>query len=136
MAYMEWTQDLAVGQPQIDEEHRSLVAAVNDLHAALDQGRDRQEIERILVFLRGYVVRHFEQEETLMIRHRFPGAPGHFAAHAELVLRVSDLLAALRSGREVLTEAVLAFLGTWLREHFQGQDQVFGDYLRAKGVVD
>lgn len=135
MAYMEWNQALAVGHEQIDEEHRSLVEALNRLHAAMEQGKDRHEIERVLLFLRSYTVRHFDTEEALMIKHHYRGAPAHFAAHAELVLRVSDLIMEFRLGREVLTDSVLAFLERWLVEHILGKDQEFGDFLRGKGVA-
>ena len=135
MAYMEWTRALEVGHPRIDEEHQSLVAALNALQAALEQGRDRQEVERVLVFLRGYTVRHFETEETMMIRHGYPDAPAHFAAHAELVVQVSDLIAEFRLGRNVLTQAVLEFLEHWLVDHIQGRDQELGKFLRGRGVA-
>jgi hemerythrin len=135
MAYMEWSQALEIGFRQIDEEHRSWLAALNGLHAALDQGKDRQEVERVLVFLRDYTVRHFETEEAMMIKHRYPGASAHFAAHSELVLKVSDLIADFRLGREVLTDAVLAFLETWLVDHIQAKDRELGSYMRARGVV-
>ena len=134
MAYMEWQPALAMGQPQIDAEHRSLVEALNRLHAAVDEGRDREEVERVLIFLRDYTVTHFTAEEALMIQHQYPGASAHFTAHSALVMQVSDLLTDFRAGKAVLTEAVLTFLETWLWEHILGPDTEFGGFLRSRGV--
>jgi hemerythrin-like metal-binding protein len=131
---MEWQPELVTGQDQIDAEHRSLVDAVNRLHAALDQGKDREEIGKILAFLRDYAVTHFSSEEALMIRAGYPRASAHFAAHADLTLQLSDLLADFRAGRARVTEAVLAFLETWLVEHILRQDQDLGAFVRQRGL--
>lgn len=135
MTYMEWTPSLEIGHARIDGEHRSLVETLNRLHAALDQGKGPGEIEPVLAFLRDYTVTHFAAEEALMIQHRFPGAPAHFTAHVELVMKLSDLLAEFRAGKAELTEAVLAFLESWLVEHILGMDKELGAYLRSRGVA-
>jgi hemerythrin-like metal-binding protein len=134
MAYMKWQPAYEVGFEAIDAQHHSLVEALNRLYAAMGEGRDRAEIERVLLFLRDYTVTHFEMEEALMIRYGYPGASTHFAAHADLVVQLSDLLADFRSGEAVLTEVVMAFLETWLVEHILGNDQRLGLYLRNRGA--
>lgn len=138
MPYLEWQPALETGQARIDEEHRALVAALNRLHEAVDQGTDRAEVERILAFLRDYTVTHFATEEELMLRHRYPGTSAHFAAHADLVLRLSDLLAEHRASRSGAPagalEGLLAFLEAWLVEHILRQDQDLGAFLRQRGA--
>lgn len=131
MAYMEWSPAFEVGQPQIDGDHRTLVEMLNQLHAALDHGEDPAEIARVLNFLRDYTVTHFSSEEALMIRHKYPRAAVHFAAHAELLLQVSDFNAAYRQGRIAGMAEMLAFLETWLIDHIQGMDRSLGAYLKA-----
>jgi hemerythrin-like metal-binding protein len=135
MAYMEWTPALEVGFAKIDEDHRELIEVLNQLHADLDQGKDRAELAKVLNFLRDYTVGHFQTEEALMIRYGYPGAAAHFAAHAELVLKVCDFIVEFRAGRVALTEALTEFLGTWLAEHILGRDRELGAYLRARGAA-
>ena len=134
MAYLEWTPALEVGYGQVDHDHRTLVDALNQLHAAMDQGKDREEIEKVLVFLRDYTVTHFTTEEDLMIRHRYPGSAGHFAAHVNLVMQLSDFMAEFRSGQAMATEAVMAFLEGWLVEHILNKDKALGGFLQSRGV--
>ena len=135
MDYMEWQPALEVGFARIDEDHRKLIAALNRLHAAMDQGQDRAELAKVLNFLRDYTVSHFQMEEALMIKYGYPGAPAHFTAHAELVLKVCDFIVDFRAGRIALTEALLDFLETWLVGHILSRDHELGIYLLARGAA-
>jgi methyl-accepting chemotaxis protein/hemerythrin len=80
-------------------------------------------------------VGHFKAEEALMKTHQYPGAQMHMAIHADLVKQVSTLIADFRSGKAVLTSAVLDFLEDWLVKHIMGEDKALGAFLRNKGAV-
>jgi len=135
MAYMEWRPTLEVGHAKIDSEHRSLVEALNRLHAAMKQGKGKDEIEKTLLFLKDYTVEHFKGEERMMIAHRYSGTDNHCAIHSDLVKEVGDLIANYQSGKVVLTSSVLTFLEDWLVKHIQGEDKALGAFLQGKGVV-
>lgn len=135
MAYMEWRAALEVGHAKIDSEHRSLVDALNRLHAAMKQGKGKDEIEKTLLFLKDYTVEHFKGEEKMMMAYRYPGTDAHCAIHADLVKEVSTLIANFQSGKTVLTSAVFDFLEDWLVKHIQGEDKALGEFLKSKGAV-
>lgn len=135
MAYMEWRPTLEVGHAKIDSEHRSLVEALNRLHAAMKQGKGKDEVEKTLLFLKDYTVEHFKGEERMMMAHRYPGVNKHCAIHADLVKEVGDLITNYQSGKVVLTSSVLTFLEDWLVKHIQGEDKALGAFLREKGAV-
>ncbi len=135
MADMPWGPALELGHAQLDADHRSLVETLNRLRAAVRQGQGREEIQAVLVFLRDYAVSHFATEESLMLQHRYPAAPAHLSAHADLVMQLSDLVAGYRAGEARLTESLLAFLESWLVDHIQGLDREFGWYLRSRGLA-
>lgn len=136
MAYLEWQPAFEVGHDKIDSDHQTLVAAMNQLHQAAqrgqDQDQDQEETARILTFLRDYAVTHFATEEALMLRHKYPAASEHFAAHAELILQVSDFIADYRAGKIVGVDVMLEFLQAWLMNHIQGRDRDLGAYLRGR----
>jgi hemerythrin-like metal-binding protein len=129
---MEWRSTLEVGHDQIDREHRSLVEALNRLHAAMKMGKGKEEIESILIFLKDYTVSHFKTEEALMVKHAYPGAPVHMAAHADLVKQVSKLITDYRAGKALLTGAVFDFLEGWLVKHIMSEDKALGAFLQGK----
>lgn len=135
MAYMEWRSRLEVGHAKIDGEHRSLVEALNRLHAAMKQGKGREEIEGILLFLKDYTANHFRGEEALMMAHHYPGTRTHCAIHADLMKQVGDLIRDYQAGRRLLTTAVLDFLEDWLVTHIMGEDKALGEFLRARGTA-
>ncbi|WLT30204.1 bacteriohemerythrin [Geothrix sp. PMB-07] len=135
MAYMHWRAELEVGHGQIDREHQSLVEVLNRLHAAMKQGKGREEIEKVLVFLKDYTVGHFRAEEALMMTHAYPEAAAHIAIHADLIRQVKDLIADHQSGKALLTASVLEFLEDWLVKHIMGEDKAFGAFLKSKGIT-
>lgn len=135
MAYMQWRSTLEVGHAQIDSEHQSLVEVLNRLHAAMKQGKGKDEIEKVLVFLKDYTVGHFKAEEALMMAHRYPGAQLHMAIHADLVKQVADLITNYKAGKTVLTGSVLDFLEEWLVKHIMSEDKALGQFLKDKSAV-
>ncbi len=132
MAYLEWQTELDVGHEQIDGDHRALVGILNQVQVALEQGKDKAEISKILHFLKDHTVNHFGTEEALMVHHNFPGAPAHFAEHANLVVQVSDFLDDYRVDNHVGADALLAFFKVWLMNHTQSLDRELGAFLNSR----
>ena len=132
LAYMEWRSTLEVGHDQIDREHRTLVEALNRLHAAMKMGKGKEEVGQVLTFLKDYTVGHFKTEEAMMIKHGYPGAQFHMAAHADLVKQVSTLVTDYHAGKTLLTGAVFDFLEGWLVKHIMSEDKALGDFLKGK----
>jgi hemerythrin-like metal-binding protein len=135
MAHMEWLPAWEVGFEPIDGDHRTLVETLNQLHGAVDRGTGREELQEVLTFLREYTISHFAREEALMVQHRYPASSDHFVAHADLVLRLSDIMSEFRSGETEAAGTMVAFLEDWLLEHILRVDRALGAYLTNRGVV-
>ncbi len=61
---LQWSDVLASGSTEIDDQHKELFASVNGMLAAFEKGSaDRQEIGKIVAYLTDYVVFHFGTEE-------------------------------------------------------------------------
>ena len=54
MAFV-WTKDLETGNIQIDNEHKQLVKAADELVMACSLGKGRQEIGKSIEFLSNYI---------------------------------------------------------------------------------
>ena len=59
MAWLEWDSRLQTGYPAIDEQHRTLVDTINQLHDAVVSDRGSAEIEGLLAFLKRHTQNHF-----------------------------------------------------------------------------
>jgi hemerythrin len=129
MALM-WTDALAVGVPEIDEQHRELFRRVDRLLEA-GLGTDAGEVSRMLAFLDEYVATHFEWEERFMREARYPGYAAHQAEHAQFVeqLRTLDREQADRGMTPDLAGRLNHMVGDWLRSHVGVTDKAVGRFI-------
>ncbi|MDI3280784.1 MAG: bacteriohemerythrin, partial [Bacillota bacterium] len=88
---MKWTEDLATGVTQIDDQHKELIERVNQLLAACSEGRGKEEVGRTLNFLSDYIVFHFGTEEKYMTQYDYPGYNSHKAQHTGFIKEFTDL---------------------------------------------
>jgi hemerythrin-like metal-binding protein len=132
MGLITWDKALETGHPKVDEQHKALIEAFNNLHQAMKSGKGKETIGKTLDFLKDYTVQHFQMEEGLMDANRYPGAPKHKELHRDLVAKVADLVERFHSGQPVLTMAVMNFLEGWLMEHIQGEDVLLAKFIKDK----
>lgn len=130
-----WTNDLAVGIPEIDSQHQELFRQLDHLAWAMSAGgAARSDVERIVRFLAHYVVDHFTTEESLMDRHEYPAAGHHKFQHQVFAREVAAFEARLDQG-PVPASAVLGLhrkITDWLTNHIGKTDAVLGTYLKAR----
>jgi hemerythrin len=134
MALIEWSDELSVGIPAIDEQHKELVGIVNDLHAAMLRREGRQALEETFGKLIDYTGRHFATEEALFDEHEYPDAAAHKEQHAMLSEKVGELREQFESGNVTITIEVMEFLRDWLRTHIAVSDRRYVPFLRGRGV--
>jgi hemerythrin len=133
---LQWNPKLALGDAEIDGQHRELFRRFGALVQALRSGH-RNEIGLLFAFLGEYVVLHFEAEERVMRDSAFPGATVHAAAHARFVREYDDLKRLYEAngpthGIAVKTET---WIEDWLRSHIAGLDQSLARHLLRRGEV-
>lgn len=131
---MKWTEDLATGVTQIDDQHKELIERVNQLLAACSAGRGREEVGRTLNFLGDYVVFHFGTEERYMTQYDYPGSKSHEAQHAGFIKEFTDLKGKFETEGptlEVITKTN-RWLVQWLINHIKEVDRELGAFLKAK----
>src|SRR5512140_2024092 len=87
-----WDDTLSLGIPEIDEDHRRFISLIDDLNHAVMPRRDKPEIERSLKLVVEDARNHFEHEERLLSRHRYPEVNRHAELHAELTLQLLGLM--------------------------------------------
>jgi hemerythrin-like metal-binding protein len=124
-----WSRILSVGVEEIDDDHRRLIALFNELSRAVGKGESTEYLAATLDELIKCTVWHFSHEERLMLKHQFPGAAAHRAAHRELIDAALEWQAKLAQGGYVMTEAEISFLERWLTEHILTVDQKLGSFL-------
>jgi hemerythrin len=131
---IQWDSRLALNVVEIDAQHQRLVAMINDLNAAMQQGKGKDVIGRILDGLVSYAQFHFGAEERLMDRHGYPELPTHKTEHVAFVEKIGDFKQEYCQGTLGLSISVMTFLSDWLRTHIMVTDKKYVPHLVAKGV--
>ncbi|RZI42643.1 bacteriohemerythrin [Herbaspirillum sp. HC18] len=124
MTYLSWSDELAVGNTFIDNDHKKLIEMVNRLHALMNEGKGKDVIGKVLHNLITYTHEHFRREEDLMRKLQFPGFQNHKDEHEKLLAQVLDLQHKFESGAATLSIQVLHFLRDWLINHIGKSDKL------------
>lgn len=135
MPLIVWSEKLSVGIKSIDDQHKKLVALLNQLHDGMMAGKGKEVVGNVLKGLVDYTANHFRYEEELFARTGYADAAAHKKDHAELVRQVVAIQKKYeQTGPAVITIQVMNFLKDWLTAHILGTDMKYGPHLIAKGI--
>ena len=135
MALMTWNQNMSVGVKVLDDDHKRLVALINELHDALKTGHGKDALGKILDSLVSYTKSHFAHEEQFFARTNYPDSAAHKKQHDDLTKQVLEVQTKFKNGATGnLSLEVMMFLKDWLTNHIQGSDKKYGPYLNSKGI--
>jgi hemerythrin len=128
---IQWTNDLATGIPEIDDQHKELFSRVNLLLNACKQGKGKLEIGRTIAFLEDYVNTHFSTDEKNMLRHQYPDYIAHRAQHAIFKNSLQGIKRQLDAEGPGIHIIILTnqMVTEWLISHIRALDRAFGDYV-------
>jgi hemerythrin-like metal-binding protein len=132
MTYLVWSNDLAVGNTFIDNDHQKLIDMVNRLHALMQEGKGKEVLDKVLGNLITYTREHFRREEDLMRKMQFHGFSAHQQEHEKLLQQVMELQRKFESGAATLSLQVLHFLRDWLINHIGKSDRELA--IAAHGI--
>jgi hemerythrin-like metal-binding protein len=126
-------QELVVGHPVIDHQHREIYRRTDELLDSSFLERDLEKLPAFADYLMDYVDVHFRDEEMFMGRLDFPGLVPHQHAHAAFRLKVVRLRSTLDS--EGLGAAAYAdvcrVVTDWFEGHINTLDREFAKFVRA-----
>ncbi|WP_448188725.1 bacteriohemerythrin [Azospirillum sp. sgz301742] len=128
--YMPWTEDLAMGNDDIDNDHMILVGLLNRVHENVRKGRSSGVVGEVVEQLLAYTTLHFGHEEQMMRDTAYPALAEHIAQHEALKARGLELGERVKGGHAPSAgDDLLRLVSDWLREHIQKHDKRFGEYL-------
>jgi hemerythrin len=128
MPLIEWSQDLVLGQPAMDDTHREFVALLNRLGAA----GEGELLARLDEFI-AHTEAHFSQEETWMEAMQFPPLHCHRAEHDGVLEIMRDVRARIAGGESRYGPVLAKAIAEWFPLHAQSMDAVLALYIRQTG---
>ena len=130
MSTIHWSSRYETGIPAIDQEHRRLFEAMNELIAAFRRGDPRPEVRKVVDLLVNYTMEHLQTEEDWMRDHSFPGLEAHRLEHEAMKTTVLGLVQQFEAGED-LTMKVTVLMADWLQYHLDGSDLALAEHSRA-----
>jgi hemerythrin len=128
MPYFQWTDSLLVGIKTIDDQHRQLVALVNELHDAATAPAQDCPGPELVARLKAYASEHFHIEEGYMQAFAYPEFEAHQKEHEGFCAAVKCLEDGCAGGSAHPAE-LLEFLKSWLTNHILDVDMKMGRFL-------
>ena len=128
-----WDDSFALGHEQVDMQHQQLFSLVNDLVGSCMRGDNTVDIQKTLFFLVDYAVRHFKDEEALLVQCGFPDYKRHKQLHENFKVIVSKLVERFiqNASQAELISDINKIVVRWLVDHIHHEDKKIGEYLRS-----
>lgn len=134
MPLLTWNPAMSVGVCVLDEDHKKLIAMINELHADMLAGHSNDVVGGILRQLANYTVEHFQREETFFAETKYPGAAAHKREHEKLKAQVMIEIQKFQAGTAGLGMETLNLLRDWLKHHIQESDKGYVAHFNSHGV--
>lgn len=133
---IQWRDSLSIGIEEIDNQHKELLTRFDRLLVACQTGEGIEELKRVLTFLDDYVQSHFNDEEELQRRHRYPAYEAHRSEHLYFIGQLNKLKSETQK-LGVATHHVVEtnnMLLKWLLNHISKVDMALGEFLKASAA--
>jgi hemerythrin len=130
MPFTKWTDELSIGIPELDEEHKQWLEILNELHDAMGDNTDEKLIKDIIKRMLEYSVMHLTHEEMHMLEHKYHLFEAHKEKHNRLIHKVELLLDRVNGNSTFrLTVETVLLLKHWLTNHIMVTDKKYGEYV-------
>ena len=128
MELIEWRDEYSVGVPEMDQQHKGLIALINRL---TEEEHSTGMIAYVFDALDQYVKEHFRAEEALMRAAGYGDLKQHKKQHRDFEgwLRAVKQSHAAGASTFMLAETVNDFLRKWLIDHILKTDMAYKPVL-------
>ena len=137
MAILTWNDQLKLGIPSVDEQHRRLVEILNQLDEAVAIGNEPRRIPELIDALIEYTQYHFEHEEQLMRDTHYDHRKyaEHKLEHEAFIQRVKQSKESATHSPDTVSNYLIDFLVKWLMDHILFSDKQMALELTQKDQV-
>jgi hemerythrin len=134
MAWFDWDDRFLTGIAEIDEQHKGLVALIDQFYTLMHTTPPQAGLVRLLRGVLEYTRTHFATEEGWMRKYSYPGLDAQIAQHAHFVEKAQNVTDRFIRGELVLSLEITGFLRDWLSQHILGMDRQMAQFLTDRGA--
>lgn len=134
MEIINWKNEFSVGVKEMDDQHKKLLSMINKLIKEQKTLTDPKTIAELLTGMTDYALEHFRSEEYLMAEYGYDQKDQQVEQHQSFVEKTQKFIAASEMGPNILSNALLDYLGTWLVDHILKEDMMYKEFFNSKGL--
>ena len=129
-----WRTCLETGHSKIDNQHKLWITALNTVTDAFLEGKGKEELVKTMEFLILYTIKHFSDEEDLMLSYNYTDYFMHKRCHEEFKINVKSIARQLikEGPSEKLVDTVIFTVRDWLINHIKINDFQMISYIKTK----
>jgi len=127
---IEWESGYDFGIPDIDRQHRDLVDAINMLYSTINNPKWVDVVELAFKELAKYTSQHFNREEGLMEKFKYPYLKMHSQEHKNFKKKIAETKSRFDKFKTVVDHDFVMMLKDWFMNHTQLEDRKYLGYLK------
>lgn len=131
---IKWTEIHTVNIPTFDKHHHRLFEILNDFYNEVNSGAKNQELLKVINDFYEYAKFHFQFEENIMKRHKYPAFAYHKEQHDNFLAEIIDFEKRFKNGKLLLTVEITQYIKAWIEFHMDKTDRLYSDFLLERGV--
>ena len=139
MPLIKWTDDMSVGLPKLDDDHRLIIEAINQLGVSAGDAAQQDVVRQHLMRLRRYAEVHFAREENVLAACAFPALEIQKKEHQDFVKCIQEATqrfdAKPAESAGTISQELLGFLRDWLWYHILIEDMAYRPYVEHSGAA-
>jgi hemerythrin len=120
------------GLTEIDSEHEQIATLANRLVGAIETGERSSIVAQILNEICALTVIHFNSEESLMRKVRYPDFAAHVAEHQRFERELASLQNDQRN-RRICHGRLMQIMQYWMVKHMLDMDRAMADFVKSAG---
>lgn len=128
MQPFEWSENLSVGDPAMDAQHRQLIGLLNEFARFANPGVAFDTIMRMF----NYAAVHFQEEEELLSRAGYPELAQQKREHQLFLAKTTEFSAQSLSDPDLYVK-LATYLSAWLLHHIMEEDMKYKPFVRRQG---
>ena len=134
-----WKKEFELGISSIDDQHKRLLEIgnhINDLLINHEEDDDNyDEIFTVIEELKDYTLYHFNTEEELFIKYKYPEYDEHKKEHDDFIAYIESVnLENIDDNQKMFLKELLGKIVQWVFKHIITTDFMYKDYLLKLGM--
>ena len=133
-----WDDSLLTGNALVDMQHQRFFEWAGELVMSCERGEETEKLWDTLAFLENHAVRHFANEEALMLEINYPDFKNHKREHECFTEEIAEFVRRFDADgpTDELSQDVNKSVAKWLVQHIRYEDLKISDYIRGETESD